>query len=286
MTRGSIPPLLLEQLELDELTPERRAAVEAELAALDHDPRAALREDDAEIRRDYPAQRVMDEVRRKAARAEPPRSRGAWWPWLLVPGLAAAAALALVIGLGDRNAGDGSTGLVVVRDDEGTTGAEVTRIKGGSHAHLVVDRKRADGHERLVAGDLLAAGDVVQVSVVPDGAEQAVVLSLDGRGVVTLHHPAAPELPASLSGGAEIPLPSAYELDDAPAFERFVLVTRSDAQTIDVAAVLAAAEQLAADPTRARSEPLPLVGEGWQQSSLELRKPEGTPSPTPMGGEP
>lgn len=286
MKRGSIPPLLLEQLELDELTPERRAALEAELAALGHDPRAALREQDAEIRRDYPAQRVMDEVRRKAGRAEPAPARRVW-PWLLVPGLAAAAALALVIGLGDRNAGSGSAGLVVVRDDEGTTGGEITRIKGGSHAHLVVDRKRADGHERLVAGDLLAAGDVVQVSVVPDGAEQAVVLSLDGRGVVTLHHPAAPELPARLSGGVEIPLPSAYELDDAPAFERFVLVTRSDARTIDVAAVLAAAEQLAADPSRARSEPLPLVGEGWQQSSLELRKPEAAaPSPTPMGGEP
>lgn len=285
MTRGSIPPLLVEQLELDELSPERRAAVEAELATLDHDkdPRVALRESDAELRRDYPAERVMDEVRRKAARAEPPPRT--WWPWLLGPALAGAAALALLLDLDGRDAGTG-TPEVVARYDEGTgTGGETTRIKGGSRAHLVIDRKLASGHERLVAGDQLAAGDVVQVSVVPDGAEQVVVLSLDGRGVVTLHHPAAPELPASLSGGAEIPLPSAYELDDAPEYERFVLVTRSDGAAIDVAAVLAAAEQLARDPDAARRDPLPLDAEVWQQSSLELRKP-GTSTPQPAGVEP
>lgn len=278
MTRGSIPPLLLEQLELDELTPERRAAIEAEFNEREReaDARAGLRASDAKVLRDYPPERVMGEVRRRAAQAEAKPARG-WLPWLLVPGLAGAAALALVVLVGGRESPTG--GHAIARLLTGVVGPETTRIKGGARAHLVVDRKLASGHERLGAGDSLREGDLVQISVVPDGAAQGVIVSIDGRGVVTLHHPATPEAPASLPSGGEVPLPNSYELDDAPSFERFVLITRSDDAAIDVAAVLAAAEQLAADPTRARSEPLPLAGAGWQQSSLELAKLEpGSPN--------
>jgi hypothetical protein len=274
MTQREIPKLLVEQLELGELSPDRRAAVEVELARAEVDPREALRASNAEILRDYPSDRVGAEILRRAARSEPTPSRGSWLPWLLVPGVAGAAALGLVLVIGDRDpaAPEGESGAVAVLDP-GSEEGETTRIKGGADAHLVIDRKRGEGHERLVAGELIREGDLLQISVVPDGHAHAVIVSIDGRGVVTLHHPGAPDQPSTLPKGEEIALPDGYELDDAPGFERFFLITRSDDAAIDVAAVMKAAEQLAADPKRARTDPLPLIGDEWQQSALELAKP-------------
>jgi hypothetical protein len=277
MSEREIPSLLVEQLELGELSQARRAAVEAELARAQVDPREALRASNAEILRDYPSERVSAEIRRRAANEPTPAPR-AWLPWLLVPGLAAAAALVLVLVIGDRDPSDGAaeTGAIA-QLDPGTGEGEPTRIKGGAKAHLVIDRKRGDGHERLVARELIHEGDLVQISVVPDGAAQAVIVSIDGRGAVTLHHPSAPDRATALPPGDEVALADSYLLDDAPGFERFILVTRSDDAAIDVNAVMAAAEQLAGDPKRARTEPLPLTGAAWQQSSIELLKPGALP---------
>jgi hypothetical protein len=280
MSEREIPPILIEQLELGELSPARRVAVEAELARVAIDPREALRASNAEILTDYPSERVMTEVRRRASlQTAPPRPRSrAWLPWMVVPGLAGAAALVWVVMTGGFERGETESGVgPIAQLDSGSDEGEPTRIKGGAEAHLVVDRKLGEGHERLVAGELIREGDLVQISVVPEGHTQGVILSIDGRGVVTLHHPSTPDAPALLPAGAEIPLASSYQLDDAPEFERFILVTRSDDAAIDVGAVMAAAERLASDPKRARTAPLELVGEVWQQRSLELRKP------TPLG---
>ncbi|HVV49481.1 MAG TPA: ActD-like protein, partial [Polyangia bacterium] len=67
----------------------------------------------------------------------------------------------------------------------------------------------------------------------------------------------------------EVRLPSAYQLDDAPAFERFFLV-RAEAP-FEVAPVVAAARALAARTDEARRAPLPLPA-GFDQVSLTLEK--------------
>ncbi|HLT39755.1 MAG TPA: hypothetical protein VK034_25910, partial [Enhygromyxa sp.] len=124
-----------------------------------------------------------------------------------------------------------------------------------------------------------------QVSYVPAGRREGVIVSIDGAQAVTLHHPSDAAAEPSLIDGQEIPLAHAYELDDAPGFERFVLVTR-DGGPIAVAEVIAAAEQLAADPEQARTAPLSLTGEGWMQHSILLPKP-APELPTPAGeGDP
>jgi hypothetical protein len=61
-----------------------------------------------------------------------------------------------------------------------------------------------------------------------------VVLSIDGRGAVTWHLP--PEYPgpaARLGSGVETTLPWSFELDDAPGFERFVMIVASFVLTKD-----------------------------------------------------
>jgi len=69
-----------------------------------------------------------------------------------------------------------------------------------------------------------------------------VIVSIDGRGAVTLHFPADAGASTALEPGAHN-VPDGFQLDDAPSFERFFLVT-SDAP-IDVKTVVAAAEALA-----------------------------------------
>ena len=95
------------------------------------------------------------------------------------------------------------------------------------------------------------------------------VVSLDGRGAVTLHHPATLNGSTALTPGDAVTLDHAYELDDAPGFERFLFVT-SDAP-LDVATVLEAAHVLARQPSEARTRPLPLP-ETLVQTSFTLEK--------------
>jgi hypothetical protein len=102
------------------------------------------------------------------------------------------------------------------------------------------------------------------------GNRNGVVVSLDGRGHVTLHHPSRPDAPAPLVARGEHALDHAYELDDAQAYERFVLVTSGD-EPLPPAAVLAAARDLARRGPAARHSPLP-VPDRWRQSSILLQK--------------
>jgi hypothetical protein len=109
---------------------------------------------------------------------------------------------------------------------------------------------------------------VVQVSYVAAGNGYGIILSVDGRGAVTLHAPETGAQSVPLAASGTHALPRAYELDDAPAFERFILVTSSTPFALDE--VLAAARALAASP-QARTAPLPLP-EGLTQVSFTLNK--------------
>ncbi|KIG14759.1 ActD [Enhygromyxa salina] len=284
-----VPPLLVEQLALGELDPAQAKQVEAALARAGEDPAqtlARIEASNAEILADYPAPKLAADIQRRIERAREPKRR--WVPWVLAPTVAAAAAVVWIsvrppeqthVAIGDTR-GD------IVGDGD----PEVTRIKGAVDAHLVIDRQTSAGHERLADGEAVREGDLLQLSYVSAGQREGVILSLDGLGAVTLHHPSDPSAPPILAEGKEVPLAHAYELDDAPGFERFLFVTREGASP-SVAEVLAAAEQLATNPSTARSSSLALAGPGWHQHSLLLRKPpaavdDAPPDPTPASPSP
>jgi hypothetical protein len=268
--KREVPALLVEQLALGELDAASAAKVREELGS--GDALARIDASNREILADYPPERLVSEIHRKLSAPKPAPSR-AWMPWLLAPTLVAAAAL-VWISVRDEPP-TLATHVEIIDDGE----PEQTRIKGGVEPHLVIDRRTAAGHERLVADQLVRPGDLLQVSYVPAGRRHGVIVSIDGAGAVTLHHPEAPGASPVLSEGSEVPLAHSYELDDAPGFERFVFVTR-DGQPPTVDEVMRAAERLAEDPTKARIAPLQLPGAGWQQHSLLLRKAtEGAPTP-------
>jgi hypothetical protein len=245
--KREIPDFLIEQLYLDEIDPQ----VKAELLA---DPEVLrrlenLRVSNAEILETYPAAdmvyringrleaiRRAEEAGKDAAfvRLRPSRHRtpGAMgiregvrravqWRGFF-PVLAAAAALALIVGV--------VPGLMRGGLNPGVeTGV---RIKGVGPV-LHVYRETPKGAELLPNGSPASAHDLLQLSYISAGAEYGMIFSVDGSGTVTLHFPDASKSSARLKSGGEVALPYSYELDNAPSFERFYFVTSTREFPVD-----------------------------------------------------
>jgi hypothetical protein len=276
MRNDGIPDLFIEKLLLDELPPEQKARL-----LRDPSVRSRLQErleeleaDNRRILEQYPAELMAERIRRKAGqgkrraprvengrrRFQRPRRRVRFprlsWP-KLVPA-AGFATLLLVAGL-----------LLVTRGPAilGPGDSDV-RLKGGG-PHLNVYLQGESGAELLEEGDRLGQGDTVQVGYVPGDFEYGAILSIDGRGTVTLHFPLSAVTGQNLEGEGEVLLPFAYTLDDAPLFERFFFVFSQ--RSFDLQAVLGAAEKLADTPQEAKVEDLKLP-RGLEQSSILLLK--------------
>jgi hypothetical protein len=257
-THTATPAWLVERLALGELDAATASDVRRRLAAEGRDADAeiaALAASSRAILEAHPPARVAAAVRARGA--APPR-RG--WLLALAPlVVAGAAAFALVArpAPGRPSAGAGAE-----------VALEETTIKGP--AAVGVYRHGAGGDERLGDGARAARGDLLQLTYRAGDDRFGALLSIDGRGHVTLHWPEGADAAGRLDGKGEVRLPSAYELDDAPAFERFILVTAE--APFPLATVLAAARALAATPEQARARGLALSAP-LHQTSLTLEKP-------------
>jgi hypothetical protein len=260
VTARRVPDWMVERLHAGDLPPDEaarvRAALEAEggLFRLER-----LAEDDRASAAAHPPGPTLGRIRllrqaqdvRKAQAERTLRSRRRLL--VLVPALAsAAAALLLALRLAAPD--------LLVSDDG-------LRMKGD--ARLTVHRQGAGlDAEPLADGARARPGDVVQLAYVAAGRRYGVVISVDGRGLVTQHLPEDGADAVPLEGGGAVALPHAYALDDAPAFERFFLVT-SDAP-FRAEPALAAARALAAKG-HARSGALELP-RGFEAASFLLQK--------------
>ena len=108
------------------------------------------------------------------------------------------------------------------------------------------------------------------------GGRFGVLLSIDGAGHVTLHLPESAARRRRADAQGEIRLPSAYELDDAPAFERFLLVTSA-------APFRRGGARRRARPRRpargARAAPLPLPASFTRRRSCSTKTRNAMSSP-------
>ncbi|MDY7230218.1 ActD-like protein [Hyalangium rubrum] len=259
------PDWLLERIALGELPAAELAAARARLA---EEPEgearlAALEAENRDVLEKLPPSAVAREVELRAAQARRMEvARGSVSPlrriapaFVLVPALA----VALLMVVRPEGTPTGGSGEL--------SGLEPTRTKGLA-PQLVLHRQGAAGPERLVDGAAAATGDVVQVSYVAAGQRYGAILSVDGRGAVTLHAPDAATGAVPLAPSGTHALPSAYALDDAPAFERFFLITSDTPFALEE--VLAAARTVAASAS-ARTAPLALP-ERYTQVSFTLEK--------------
>jgi hypothetical protein len=246
---GELPPFDMETIrKLAESDPDLRRRLEG------------LQRSNQDILKQYPAELM---TRRILARAMPPAPTS---PALGIrmrrfgslPKLAAVAFAFLVVLLifvprrFDRT----------VRDSTLTEGG----FKGGVPS-LVLYRRIPSGAERLSEGSTTRPGDTIQIAYWGIGGHYGAILSLDGRGVVTLHFPENDSQSAPLAAGHLARLNSSYELDDAPGWECFYFVTSDKPFQVD--SVLQAARKVG----QVKSAPgrLPL-SDAFAQSVFLLRK--------------
>jgi hypothetical protein len=170
--------------------------------------------------------------------------------------------------------------LPAIRDNTGTKplgiGPDQTLVKGIpaidlSKTQLLIFRK-SDGKVEIMADrERARAGDLLQLAYVAAEESHGMILSIDGRGSVTLHFPAKKGGSTELEQHKESLLPNAIELDDAPDFERFFFVTSGE--QIDVEGVLKKAENLAKVPKQIPQAELDLP-DGLKQYSILVLKGE------------
>jgi hypothetical protein len=162
------------------------------------------------------------------------------------------------------------TAFRMVAERAGRTTPNDERIKGLQPA-LAIHRRTAAGSEKLADGSVARAGDLLRVGYAGAGQGYGVILSIDGRGAVTLHLPPAGERAAPLVRGGITLLDQAYELDEAPGWERFYFVT-SDTP-FDVAPIMAAARRASGGADGSRPPPATLaITPGLSQSAFSIQK--------------
>ena len=257
-----IPDHLVERVLLGEATSEQRAKVLANDEARER--LETLKAENAAFLEAHPADKHVGEIRRKlhvAKTRDAVQQRRDRWTLasaLLVP-LAAAAVLITVVPSppADQPAGE----VLPPSEEDGV-------IVGKGDARLVIYRQVRGKPVSLLPETVLREHDQLQLGFHSGNrATHGVLFSVDGRGAVTLHSP--DDGNTALRRGRTL-LPHAYELDDAPDFERFFLVTHQDKEPLDVDAVLDAAEDLV-EQGQGRKGQLQLPA-GLKQDDLTILK--------------
>ena len=264
-TEPHVPDVILERYRLGELPADEAARVEHRLRT-DEALRRRLDElevSDREIRRCYPPEWLAEQVRERRRASVPgaPRPAPAWtrhWP---LPAALAAAAVVLLV-LAPRTFGPPLTGTAVSPAAPGSP----DRIKG-LEPSLTLYRRTARGSETLADGATVRAGDQIRVGYRAAGRAYGVILSVDGRGAVSIHLAAEDAKAAPLRSGETVLLDRAFELDDAPLWERFYLVVAEG--PFALAPVVEAARRAALERQPA---PLPALPSPFQQYVITLVK--------------
>lgn len=242
-----LPDIVLERYRLNELPPAQYSRLSDRLRDDEALRRrlASLDQSDVEIRRDYQPEIFTRRVQDRSA-LRPARSLFPIW---------AASSVVMIAAL-----------ILVIVPRIGSNDGE--QIKGLS-PELAVYRKIDGGSETLADGAVARRGDVIRLGYRAAGKAYGVILSIDGRGVVTLHLPPNGEQAAALQNEATVLLDQAYELDDAPRWERFYFVTGETSFLVEP--IMDAARRAASNPRPPLSLELP---RGLGQSMFLLQKEE------------
>lgn len=236
-----VPDITLERYRLNELPANEASQLAARLAA-DNDLRnrlAALEASDHQIRSELPAAVLAKGIASRLTFTAPAATSPlSWMRWALPAGGALMLAFFIVRPLALEPT---VAPPVATADNE--------RVKGADGA-LAIYRRTDRGSELLADGDRARTGDLLRIGYKVASPGYGIILSVDGRGLVTRHLPAAGERAVPLASGDTVLLDSSYELDDAPRWERFYLVTSPSAFEIEpVLKALGRAAPLAGSPT-------------------------------------
>jgi hypothetical protein len=276
--RDFVPDLFLEQFRLGEL-PEPDG--ERTRRALRTDPSVQRRIDglagsDERIAAAYPPSWLAGAIRQRLAGAGMDSGRARLLFRWSFPVATAAAALVLIMAIPRIPAGsapdDAGGPLDFARGgplDSARGGPAPTERVKGLRPSLLVYRRTAHGTETLADGAIARPGDLLRLGYAAVDRPFGAILSIDGRGRVTMHLPANGHMAAPLGRGDKTLLDTAFELDDAPRWERFYLVTAREAFAID--AIIEAARRAAGRVAERPPDALDLP-RGYDQAAFLLQK--------------
>ena len=261
MSHETVPDLLLERLALDELPEDEAAALRARVAGdavLEERLGRIVRDNRLALAEMWPVA-LAGRVRRARVPAHETRRPPVLWLGLAAAAVAGAVFLPRVLAPAVR------PGALPA-----TPAAEEIRHKGlGPRLRLF--RKTKEGSETLADGALCRPGDLIRVSYHAEGQVYGAILSVDGRGAVTLHLPTRGTQAVALRSGEAVLLDQAYELDDAPRFECFYLVTGAAPFDLEPVRTAVARAAQGAGPAPPHALSLP-PGLGLEQSAVALQK--------------
>jgi hypothetical protein len=204
----TIPDWKLERFILGELPAADLEAIRQQLASDDllKSRLKTIEESDEALRVAHPVEPMVEGIEQRLDGKSQPqdRSKSAGWLWTALP--VAAAVVLFLYPTVEQNALDGN------------------RVKGGSPA-LFLYRKSSTGVEELHKGHRVFEHDLIQIKYQPGTHRYGVILSIDGRSAVTVHLPETGQSAAVLERRKADTLGFSYELDDAPAGERFYFVS-------------------------------------------------------------
>ena len=220
----AIPTRILEEIKNSEANAENFYSIygkENIENALDD-----LKKSDEEILNTYSVEAMRAAVSEKLTG----KSNILKFPAYKVIGYAAAAVLlaAIIIPAGLRNVKTGSIN------------APTERVKGNTSAPAATEpqiklyRQKGREIQALQDGDFARSGDVIQITYNASAGDYGVIFSVDGNGNITRHFPEDSWQAAELEQRPdETPLDFSYELDNAPDFECFIMVTSKKQFSLD-----------------------------------------------------
>lgn len=246
MNHSSLPEWKLERYALGELPPAELRQIGARIAQdpLLRERLEALRRSNRDLLEQYPPAWMARQLKPVSHRRIPFARVSRW----LAPALLVMAALVLAP-------------VLLIQEP-------VPEIRSkGLETRLEVWRQVGDSAELLKPNSTARNGDVVQLRyVVPEPCYGA-LLSLDGRGVVTIHLAASASSAVPLQPGRAISLDRSYQLDDAPLYETFYLITsRKDFELAPLTESLIKAAQ------NHVGVPAPVLPKGHQAQTFTLHK--------------
>ncbi len=175
-----------------------------------------LKRSNGELLAKYPAKRTAEKMHANLRKFAVIELKNKWRLYLSACAALIIAATALITVFPDNTL---VAPIAIVSEDG-------TRIKG-LKTGLEIWRKNAEAAEKLADNSEAKAGDLLQVSYIAEKKCYGIILSVDGNGTMTIHLSGKGGKAAELEAGKIVPLKNAYELDNAPKFETFYLITDS-----------------------------------------------------------
>ena len=242
------PELFVEKLVHGELNEEAARQVRQRLADEGGEARIdALKKSNEDILSEYAPRQLAASIRARHDLARQRQRKSALMVMLPVSAAIATAAVLMfvVIPLNLKDAplgGSGPADAWPMDEPGGYVG-----IKGDPI--LNIGKRTDDEPTWLNSGETVHNGDELQIRYNTGRARSLVICSVDGRGSVTLHFPETEDKSAAVAPQTVTTLPYSYTLDDAPAFERFILVWSESDDPVSASEVLDAVKKMSDSQT-------------------------------------